>query len=92
MVVYEPSFTTSDDLVRRISDALSAPIQLTATMSTSCSASIGTADTRKVGYSAAALLAAADTAMYEVKRGHQRRRHLPITALNALVEVASSGL
>lgn len=92
VVVYEPSFTTSDDLVRRISDALSAPIQLTATMSTSCSASIGTADTRKVGYSAAALLAAADAAMYEVKRGHQRRRHLPITPLNALVEAASSGL
>jgi diguanylate cyclase (GGDEF)-like protein/PAS domain S-box-containing protein len=92
VVVYEPSFTTSDDLVRRISDALSAPIQVTTSASTSCSASIGTADTRTVGYSAAALLAAADAAMYEVKRAYQRRRALPITNLSALVEVASRAL
>jgi len=37
----------------------------------SCSPSIGTADTRAVGYNSAALLAAADDAMYEVKRARQ---------------------
>jgi GGDEF domain-containing protein len=49
-----------------------------------CPASIGTADTRTVGPNATRLLAAADDAMYQVKRarralrdsirGHQTRR------------------
>lgn len=90
VVVYEPSYTTSDDLVRRISVALSAPIEINDTTTTSCSVSIGTADTRNVGYTPAALLAAADAAMYEVKRAHQRRGQVPIAPLKALVEVPSS--
>ena len=78
VVVYEPSYTTTDDLVRRISAALSAPIEINDTAATTCPASIGTADTRNVGYTAAALLAAADAAMYEEKRSHQRRDQVPI--------------
>jgi diguanylate cyclase (GGDEF)-like protein/PAS domain S-box-containing protein len=74
VVVYEPNYATSDDLVERIDDALFAPIDINDTVAVRCPASIGTADTRAVGYDAGALLAAADAAMYDVKRAHQRRR------------------
>ncbi|MGZ7087532.1 MAG: diguanylate cyclase, partial [Ilumatobacteraceae bacterium] len=74
VVVFEPSYTTSDDLIERIANALAAPIAVTDSLVLCCPASIGTADTRAVGYDAAALLSAADAAMYEVKRMHQRTR------------------
>ncbi len=85
VVVFEPSYTTSDDLVERIADALSAPITVTDGTELFCPASIGTADTRALGYDAAALLAAADAAMYAVKRVHQRAREdrAPIVLRNA---------
>ncbi|MEP7203038.1 MAG: sensor domain-containing diguanylate cyclase [Ilumatobacteraceae bacterium] len=71
VIVYAPNDPTSHNLVERIDRALSAPIDITPTTSVSCSPSIGTADTRNVGYNGAALLAAADDAMYEVKRARQ---------------------
>ena len=85
VVVFEPSYTTSDDLVERVDDALAAPIDVTDGLALCCPASIGTADTRTVGYHAAALLAAADADMYEVKRVHQRARgnRSPIVLRNA---------
>ncbi len=74
VVVFEPSYTTSDDLVDRITEALSVPVAVTDTIALGCPASIGSADTRTAGYDSAALLAAADAAMYEAKRVHQRTR------------------
>jgi diguanylate cyclase (GGDEF)-like protein len=68
VVVYEPTDPNSDRLVDRIDEALAEPIEVTRGASVSCTASIGTADTRIVGWSATKLLAAADDAMYQVKR------------------------
>ena len=70
VIVYEPNDPNSNDLTQRIDCALSAPIQITPTTSVLCPASIGTADTRTTGHHAVALLAAADEAMYEMKRAH----------------------
>ncbi len=68
VVVYEPNDVGCDSLVDRIGRELAAPIDISPTVVVSCPASIGIADTRTVGYHAAALLGAADTAMYEAKR------------------------
>ena len=68
VIVYEPNDATSQNLVGRLDRALSAPINLTPTIAVTCRPSIGIAETGTVGYDSAALLAAADLAMYEVKR------------------------
>jgi diguanylate cyclase with GGDEF domain/PAS domain-containing protein len=75
VIVYEPCDPSSDNLILRLESALSLPIQIDATVAVRCPASIGHADTRTVGHDPAALLAAADAAMYEVKRAHERARH-----------------
>jgi len=75
VIVYEPCDPSSDNLILRLESALSLPIQIDATVAVRCPASIGHADTRTVGHDPAALLAAADAAMYEVKRTHERARH-----------------
>ena len=49
----------------------SAPMHFVPDIVVACPASIGIAETRNVGYNRAALLAAADDAMYEVKRNRQ---------------------
>ena len=72
VIVYEPTDPSSDELLQRIDRALSSPIVLSATVAVSCPASIGHADTRTVGRDGAALLAAADADMYEVKRARGR--------------------
>jgi diguanylate cyclase (GGDEF)-like protein/PAS domain S-box-containing protein len=72
VIVYEPNDPSSDRMVQRINAALAAPIDITSDVAVYCPASIGTADTRALGYDAARLLAAADSAMYEVKRAHHR--------------------
>jgi len=74
VVVYEPKDPNSDKLVDRIDAALVEPIELAGGTVVTCPASVGTADTRIVGASASKLLAAADDAMYQVKRA---RRALP---------------
>jgi diguanylate cyclase (GGDEF)-like protein/PAS domain S-box-containing protein len=71
VVVYEPRDPNSDRLVERIDAALAEPIDITGGTSVRCPASIGTADTRIVGWSAGKLLAAADDAMYQVKRARR---------------------
>jgi diguanylate cyclase (GGDEF)-like protein/PAS domain S-box-containing protein len=68
VIVYEPKDPSADGLVDRIDAALAEPIDVTGGNSVCCPASIGTADTRIVGWSATQLLAAADDAMYQVKR------------------------
>ncbi len=70
VIVFEPNDPNSINLIRRIDRALSNPIDITPTTAVRCPASIGIADTRVTGYGAAALLAAADEAMYEIKRAH----------------------
>ena len=71
VIVYEPNDPNSLNLIQRIDRALSAPMHLVPGIVVTCPASIGIAETRNVGYSRAALLAAADDAMYEVKRNRQ---------------------
>jgi diguanylate cyclase (GGDEF)-like protein/PAS domain S-box-containing protein len=70
VIVYEPNDPNSINLIQRIDHALSAPIKITPTTSVLCPASIGIADTRIIGHHATELLAAADEAMYEMKRAH----------------------
>jgi len=71
VVVYEPNDPASDRLADRIDDALSASINITEKLSVRCPASVGTADSRTVGHSANELLAAADDAMYQMKRARR---------------------
>jgi diguanylate cyclase (GGDEF)-like protein/PAS domain S-box-containing protein len=68
VIVYEPNDPNSRNLVPRIDLALSEPINITPSITVRCPASIGVADSRIVGCNGAALLAAADEAMYVVKR------------------------
>ena len=72
--VFEPDGSGSHHLIERIDRALSEPINITPTTTVRCPASIGVADTSTVGYDRDALLAAADLAMYEVKRSRQTPR------------------
>ncbi len=74
VIVYEPNDTNSHNLIVRLDHALSEPIEISAATVVSCPASIGVADTSTVGYNGTELLAAADEAMYEVKRGRQSAR------------------
>jgi diguanylate cyclase (GGDEF)-like protein/PAS domain S-box-containing protein len=74
VIVYEPNGTASYNMVQRIERALSAPITTTRTTFVRCSPSVGIADTTTVGYDGAALLAAADEAMYTMKRTRQAVR------------------
>jgi diguanylate cyclase (GGDEF)-like protein/PAS domain S-box-containing protein len=71
VVVFEPGDPNSSDAVARIEAAVSAPINITAVTTVRCPASVGYTDTRTTGRDPAALLAAADAAMYDVKRARQ---------------------
>ncbi len=77
VVVYEPDDPASDRLVDRIEALLAEPIDAGAAGSLRCPASVGTADTRTVGSSPERLLAAADDAMYQVKRARRARPGQP---------------
>ena len=66
VVVYEPS--RNDNLMSRVTAALTAPIAVAENVEVRCPASVGRADTSIFGHDAASLLAAADAAMYEAKR------------------------
>jgi diguanylate cyclase (GGDEF)-like protein len=68
VVVEESDGAGDDDLPARLERALALPIEITPTLTVTCPASIGRADTIACGYDAIALLTAADAAMYEVKR------------------------
>jgi diguanylate cyclase (GGDEF)-like protein/PAS domain S-box-containing protein len=71
VIVYEPGRESSDELVRRVRRRLADPLMVSPGVVVNCAASIGVADTRTVGYDGEALLAAADEAMYEVKRARK---------------------
>lgn len=72
VIIYEPNEAGADSLVERLDAALAAPVVVGPTLVINSRASIGYADTRTVGRNPSALIAAADAAMYEVKRAHQR--------------------
>ena len=74
VIVFEPNDANSPNLIPRIDRGLSKPIKISPSTTVTCPASIGLADTRTVGYNGAALLAAADEAMYDVKRTRHARR------------------
>jgi diguanylate cyclase (GGDEF)-like protein len=71
VIIYEPNDANSHNLIARIDRALAEPVDISPTQVVHCSASIGLASTRAVGYNRAALLAAADEAMYAVKRARR---------------------
>jgi len=77
VVVYEP--TRNDHLMSRVTAALTKPIAIAADVEVCCPASVGRADTSTFGHDAASLLAAADAAMYEVKRLRRSAVALPVT-------------
>ena len=79
VIVFQPNDPSSHNLTRRLDHGLSAPINISATNTVTCPASIGIADTRTVGYNGAALLAAADNAMYEAKRTRPITRTQKVT-------------
>jgi diguanylate cyclase (GGDEF)-like protein/PAS domain S-box-containing protein len=74
VIVFDPNDVNSHNIVDRIDRALAAPIYVTLDMVVTCPASIGSADTRTIGYNAEALITAADQAMYEVKRARRLDR------------------
>ena len=67
-IVHDAADIGDGGLIARINDALTEPIELACGSVVRCAASIGEADTRTVGWDPAALIAAADAAMYQVKR------------------------
>lgn len=83
-IVYELNQPNSDSLIRRIDGALSAPINITATNAVYCPASIGNADTRSIGRDPTELLAAADDAMYELKRARHAVRRTQVGGVVAI--------
>ncbi|MGZ4767354.1 MAG: diguanylate cyclase [Ilumatobacteraceae bacterium] len=85
VIVYEPNEPSADRLVERIEEALSAPIDIGNGMEVNCRASVGVADTRTVGHDSARLLAAADAAMYQMKR--LRRSATPAPESRLIVPV-----
>lgn len=89
VIVYAPNDANSFNLIPRIDRALAEPIFISDMTSVLCPASIGVSDTSKVGYASAALLAAADKAMYETKRARKAIRDADL-ALQDEMRVESS--
>lgn len=79
LIVFEPNESGQNNLVARLDGALAAPIEISPSVVVTCPASIGYADTRTVGRDSAALLAAADADMYEVKRAHRKSGRRTVT-------------
>jgi diguanylate cyclase (GGDEF)-like protein/PAS domain S-box-containing protein len=82
VIVFEPNGADSNDLISRIDHTLSTPIEISPTAAVLCPASIGIADTRTVGHDADELLAAADDAMYEMKRARYTSRDASTTSIS----------
>jgi diguanylate cyclase (GGDEF)-like protein/PAS domain S-box-containing protein len=72
VIVYELGDLNPEALIARINRTLCEPIAISDTVTVYCPASMGHADTRAVGRNLAALLTAADAAMYDVKRSRNR--------------------
>lgn len=87
VILFRPTSVGSDSLVERIDAALGVPIDLGDGVWVQCRPSIGVADTREVGRDSGALLAEADSAMYQAKRNRARGTrilyHPSVTAVAA---------
>jgi diguanylate cyclase (GGDEF)-like protein/PAS domain S-box-containing protein len=73
VIVYELNDCSPGDLLARLDCSLGMPFVISENVEVWCPASIGHADTRTVGRDPAALLIAADTAMYDAKRARRPR-------------------
>ncbi|MEQ1699592.1 MAG: diguanylate cyclase [Ilumatobacteraceae bacterium] len=80
VIIYEPNEAGADSLVDRLDEALAEPFTIGTSLVIPSRASIGYADTRAVGRNPSALIAAADAAMYEVKRAHHAAQPQPPAA------------
>lgn len=74
VIIFEPADPESNHLIARIERMLAAPIVIDDGVTVWCPASLGTADTRFVGRHPERLIAAADDAMYQVKRARRAVR------------------
>jgi len=74
-VVYDPTLASVADWTACLDRAMAIPIPISDNMSVECTASIGVADTRTEGRDPLKLLAAADRAMYAVKKSHRASSH-----------------
>jgi diguanylate cyclase (GGDEF)-like protein/PAS domain S-box-containing protein len=72
VIVYELGDLNPEALIARINRTLCEPITISDTVVVVCPPSIGHADTRTAARNLSALLTAADTAMYDVKRSRNR--------------------
>ena len=72
VIVCELNECSPGDLIARVDRSLAEPFVIAENVEVSCPASIGHADTRAVGHDPAALLNAADAAMYAAKRARNR--------------------
>jgi diguanylate cyclase (GGDEF)-like protein/PAS domain S-box-containing protein len=70
-MVFEPGDIRESDLLGRINDLMSSPISIRHSINVRCGVSVGVASTAKTGRRAVDLVAAADYAMYAVKRGRR---------------------
>ena len=70
-VIFDPMIDDPETFIRRMDAALVAPIVVAPDQTVSCRASIGHATTCEVGREPEDLLAAADAAMYAVKRSRR---------------------
>lgn len=73
VIVHEAIGPDVAGFVGRLTDILSGPIDLGDGVTVTCPASIGVVDTSTIGRDPVALLAAADSAMYDVKRSRRQR-------------------
>ncbi|MGZ4769560.1 MAG: diguanylate cyclase [Ilumatobacteraceae bacterium] len=72
VIVYELNDCSPTDLVARLDRSLRVPFVISEDLQVWCPASIGHAETHTVGRDPAALLTAADSAMYDAKRARNR--------------------
>ncbi|MEP7204336.1 MAG: sensor domain-containing diguanylate cyclase [Ilumatobacteraceae bacterium] len=79
VIVFEPNAVNCTTFIERIDNDLTQPIAISATESVVCRASIGVADSALVGYDATALIAAADAAMYTVKKARRPYKRVSAT-------------
>lgn len=71
-LVYDPTKSSVTDSIARLDRIMAMPIPISSSESVECTASIGVADTRTAGHDPVDLLAAADRAMYAVKKSRRR--------------------
>jgi diguanylate cyclase (GGDEF)-like protein/PAS domain S-box-containing protein len=75
-LVYDPTKSSVTDWTADLDRIMALPIPISDAVSVECTASIGVADTRTDGRDPVELLAAADRAMYAVKKSYRAASHV----------------